>query len=860
MKVKLVVKLLLCCLVSVSYSQKLAIRQSFYSTESKAEIVVFSESTDNFKVSLKYSGKNVDSRVLEKNQMNYIPFDIKSLKNGEHNIICKVIQKESVIKSDTLKLIKLKHRKNEVKIDLATGSFIVENKPFIPFGFYCYSPVQSTLPEEEVTKGFNTISPYQKIMEDTFYERKRYMDRCAALGMKVHYNLLSVAGGGGVGSGRSSEDSITKDKLLREEVKLFKDHPALLAWYISDEPIGQGVPVKDVERAYKIVKSIDRHHPVSVVFMEPSGARRYADAMDVVMADPYPVPGNINEVSHVIKNLKKEFLLEKPVWLVPQSFGGGENWKREPTAGEIRAMTYMGILNGARAIQYFIRHGLNAFPKSTIAWNECSKIAYEIAEITPYLTSDETPGIAISHTHKTLCRAYRYNNKQIIVLTNTENKPKPVEIETDFSGIKAREIFQKREVNVDKGFINDYISAYGTLVYELTSSENKNNIKIASDNLSINPSFENNFSLGVPSGCYASIGNDRGATYFTDSRVSLHGDHSLRVTTPYRNSGVRLQFFPIDLNKETTYKVSVWAKASELSGSHNEFTLSFGKLKSKKFSLTKSWKRYDLNVIIDSNSKSFKAGAAIEVNSKSTVWFDLLQVTQLPIIEFDHTENGAIVYIKGNNTGEIIRVTLNGKTPTKRSRKYKRPIRLRKSKEVSAAIFSKGKLIAKTRQRVPVHSAIGSKVKYNQLYSKKYSATGKKALVDGVLASISFKDKNWQGFEKEDIDLTIDLGKLKRVSKIDMNFLNDKDAGIYFPKEINIMFSSDGKNFSSVGKIDNSGTPENKPAYTKIFSVKTNVKRARYIKVKASNISTIPEGYKFAGTKAWLFIDEIMVY
>ena len=26
------------------------------------------------------------------------------------------------------------------------------------------------------------------------------MDRCAELGMKVHYNLLSVSGGGGVGS------------------------------------------------------------------------------------------------------------------------------------------------------------------------------------------------------------------------------------------------------------------------------------------------------------------------------------------------------------------------------------------------------------------------------------------------------------------------------------------------------------------------------------------------------------------------------------------------------------------------------------------------------------------------------------
>jgi len=44
------------------------------------------------------------------------------------------------------------------------------------------------------------ISPYQKILPETLNERKAYMDRCAELGMKVHYNLLSVSGGGGVGS------------------------------------------------------------------------------------------------------------------------------------------------------------------------------------------------------------------------------------------------------------------------------------------------------------------------------------------------------------------------------------------------------------------------------------------------------------------------------------------------------------------------------------------------------------------------------------------------------------------------------------------------------------------------------------
>ena len=130
----------------------------------------------------------------------------------------------------------LTYKSNEVKTDRFTGGLIVNNRQFFPFGFYCYSPVYPTLPEEEVVKGFNMISPYQKIMPETLNERKAYMDRCAQLGMKVNYNLLSVSGGGGVGSKIEDVTNEEKRKRLIAEIITFRDHPALLGWYVSDEP------------------------------------------------------------------------------------------------------------------------------------------------------------------------------------------------------------------------------------------------------------------------------------------------------------------------------------------------------------------------------------------------------------------------------------------------------------------------------------------------------------------------------------------------------------------------------------------------------------------------------------------------
>lgn len=43
--------------------------------------------------------------------------------------------------------------------------------------------------------------------------------------------------------------------------------------------------------------------------------------------------------------------LGKPVMMVPQAFGGGENWARGPSRQEERVMTYLGLLAGAKAIQ-----------------------------------------------------------------------------------------------------------------------------------------------------------------------------------------------------------------------------------------------------------------------------------------------------------------------------------------------------------------------------------------------------------------------------------------------------------------------------------------------------------------------------
>ncbi|MBT4503531.1 MAG: hypothetical protein HOC74_37715, partial [Gemmatimonadetes bacterium] len=147
-----------------------------------------------------------------------VPFPLRDVPMGDSRITCLLeVAGEERVRAEVV-ITRLKPQRNEVKIDRISGGLIVDGLPFFPFGFYCYSPVQPTLAEEEVTRGFNLMSPYQSNDPAGLEERRQYMDRCAELGMKVHYQLLRVAGGGGVRSADGGAEKKQKEEWLRAEV------------------------------------------------------------------------------------------------------------------------------------------------------------------------------------------------------------------------------------------------------------------------------------------------------------------------------------------------------------------------------------------------------------------------------------------------------------------------------------------------------------------------------------------------------------------------------------------------------------------------------------------------------------------
>ena len=637
-----------------SLSFRLVPRQSFYSFEDKGEFLLhipISLSKNHLSIVLKTGDQIVASwNGIPGNNIIRLPFAL-SFKPSVYKIdaIINVTSNPKIIYTSGTKLIILQYKSNEVKTDRFTGGLIVNKLPFFPFGFYCYSPVYPSLPEEEVVKGFNIISPYQKIAPETLNERKSYMDRCAQIGMKVHYNLLSVSGGGGVGSKIVGLDEKEKRERLIEEIKTFRDHPALLGWYISDEPNGISITPSQLEEIYKTVKEYDPWHPVSIVFMAPFlSAIKYSDALDIVMADPYPIPDNpVTVPGEVAFQLNSEFKGKKPFWIIPQSFGGGELWGREPTIQEIRSMTWQSIINGATGIQYFVRQGLNYFPKSVSTWSECGRMAMEVAELTPWLLSEEET-LPVTSTSKNILVTSRMHNGQLaIMVVNKVNEP--VAATFRIKGLqsgKARVLFENRVITFYSGVISDQLSALGSQVYLIDVLPDKKVQDISSTNLIKDGGFEDLASPGLPSACYARPGGDRGATYFLDTRDYIEGKHSLRIITPQENKSLAIRFFPISVRAGASYTISLWSKSdperkfSIVTNAENDRLLNkeempqyveilLGEFGRARFIPDKAWKLYMTFVTIPKDTLArVKTNLILKMPGQGVAWFDDVKVTE----------------------------------------------------------------------------------------------------------------------------------------------------------------------------------------------------------------------------------------
>ena len=614
--------------VAVSPTLRFYSSLSLYTTESTVELVAtVAEPVVLGKLRLRVDGENgtlTDVDVQTRQCRLSVP--AAELPGGLNRLEAYLISDQEVIGSAVTRFCKAPPKPNEVKIDRRTRGLIVDGKPFFPFGFYVHKgrfyddpDLPRYVLDLEAPHKFNLICPYHNFGVP-FRTQARdgiraFLDRADAVGLKVHYDIRNMC---------CAEPSQETRAAIADDIRAHRDAPALLCWYLADEPAGQRIPPDRFVDLYAKLKEWDPHHPATMVFCVPNKAHEYLAAMDILMVDPYPIPnGPVTQVADTVDLVRNAAGPGMPVWFVPQAFGGGEGWGREPTPQEERCMTYLAIVHGATGIQYFIRRPPMNNPFVGALWGEIRKMACEIRELTPVLLSPEPPpevtSVPADPSLHTVAR--RHQGMAYVVCVNTEKRPRPMTLRCTAPpyGDEAAVLFEDRGVPVStEGVIEDMIDSFGVRVYSYPTTHPAEPAP-RRENLLKNGSFEQQTNVGYPDYFRVGQGKDVAGSWGTDSGEAAQGFHSLFVRCPTAGQGLSVTSYPMVLGPGA-YRVSLQMKADR---GGLEATISVGGGKepaSAEHLVDTAWSRASLDFIGPDEKR--RVHLTLRADTRGVLWVD----------------------------------------------------------------------------------------------------------------------------------------------------------------------------------------------------------------------------------------------
>jgi hexosaminidase len=211
--------------------------------------------------------------------------------------------------------------------------------------------------------------------------------------------------------------------------------------------------------------------------------------------------------------------------------------------------------------------------------------------------------------------------------------------------------------------------------------------------------------------------------------------------------------------------------------------------------------------------------------------------------------------------GLAIRFTTDGTDPGPDSTPYRKPFTVKRTTEVRAAAFAGARRLspAVSVERFLVHAAVGRRPALAFPFSEKYTGGGDRALTDGLLGSPDINDGRWQGFEGQDLDAVIDLGGSRPVRRIAVRCLQNINSWVFLPTAVELAVSRDGQTYETMAEIANNVPPQLADVLIKEFEAAFEARPARFIRVRARSLGTVPDWHFGQGGQAWLFADEIVV-
>ncbi|MHB8995607.1 MAG: hypothetical protein ACYC63_10185 [Armatimonadota bacterium] len=351
---------------------------------------------------------------------------------------------------------------------LANGGIAIGGKPQFLLGMY---GVRTEDLPEMAKAGYDFVHNYTWDGPGTNQSAIEYLDACHKLGLQAF-----------IGFDRSKLLG-WDEEFVAERVGSLSRHPALLAWYLFDEPDlpHQYVPPNQLRALYNLIHTLDPMHPVIVTVAQTSMMPLYNGSYDVYWSMDYQTPAaNVKN----FEGHRAALQPGTPIMSIVHSYDnkqqgptkGGDPEKFQPGPQQLRACAFMAIAHNSSGLAWWWwGQGSDIFmtvahaPK---AWAALKETISQIRSLRPALEAQVEPrmwvekpaeGQEVHFWQKTL------PGRTVIIAVNREKTPCDLTFSSPaFAGKKqATVLFENRSAPLKAGKLTDKFEGWDVHVYEV---------------------------------------------------------------------------------------------------------------------------------------------------------------------------------------------------------------------------------------------------------------------------------------------------------------------------------------------------------------------------------------------------------
>jgi hypothetical protein len=361
---------------------------------------------------------------------------------------------------------KLAPAKDEWRLDESLA-LLHNNKPFMPVGWFGWKEA-----EDPAAQGINTAHVYH-LPRQGIRKTLAWLDRMHAEGVVALVDPWPES------LYRKNQKKPLSDKEaaeLRHYVGLLKNHPAVMAYYIYDEPEFIPVLPQRLEQAYELIKEEDPYHPCVTLNMQFQAIARYARSADILMPDTYPSFRDnappLAPISKIAKHLAEARRVaegRKAVWVAPQAFTWDQQTPaaRAPRFNELRNQQVQAIATGATGFIWWI------YGRQLNEANLALGMPFLNREATRLKSAILAKGYEGAFTLKAslpeqLHSSVRQLGEHFFVFTVNTSETEAQQIAFDLPALGSRMLYAVSEsltCQPSGGSWSDRLEAYGTRIY-----------------------------------------------------------------------------------------------------------------------------------------------------------------------------------------------------------------------------------------------------------------------------------------------------------------------------------------------------------------------------------------------------------